>query len=170
MVGDAGKKWLVFYTQSRAEKKVFQYLERFGFTPYLPLQKVMRQWSDRKKKVEVPLFSSYIFVLDHEFNIPEILKIPGISWPIKHSGQPAFLRENEIDIIRRFLSTGLLIEKQTLENLSTGDIVEVIDGPLRGIKGLLFDDFNESKFIVVLENINQGIKVTIDKHLLRKCK
>ena len=58
------KKWLVFYTKSRQEKKVRDILLRRGFEVFLPLQKVMRQWSDRKKKVEVPLFNAYIFVTE----------------------------------------------------------------------------------------------------------
>jgi transcriptional antiterminator RfaH len=61
------KNWFVFYTKSRQEKKVNDLLLRHGFEPYLPLQKVLRQWSDRKKKVEVPLFNSYIFVRVEEF-------------------------------------------------------------------------------------------------------
>lgn len=68
------KKWLVFYTKSRAEKKTLEYLLKFGFNAWLPTHKVLRQWSDRKKKVEVPLFNSYIFVKDIEANISEILK------------------------------------------------------------------------------------------------
>jgi transcription antitermination factor NusG len=62
MVGKIAKKWLVFYTKSRNEKSAYKNLKKFGFEPYLPLQKVLRQWSDRKKKVELPLFNSYIFV------------------------------------------------------------------------------------------------------------
>jgi transcriptional antiterminator RfaH len=56
------KKWFVFYTKSRQEKKVNELLLKKKFEPFLPMQQVMRQWSDRKKKVTVPLFNSYIFV------------------------------------------------------------------------------------------------------------
>ena len=56
------KKWHVIYTAPRAEKKVNERLESQGVETYLPLQKTLRQWSDRKKKVSIPLFNSYVFV------------------------------------------------------------------------------------------------------------
>lgn len=70
------KQWFVFYTKSRQEKKVRDLLLKSGYEVFLPMHKVMRQWSDRKKKVEVPLFNSYIFVNDLEHNISNILKTP----------------------------------------------------------------------------------------------
>jgi len=162
------KEWFVFYTKSRWEKKIEGYLRDFGFEPYLPLQKVLRQWSDRKKKVEVPLFNSYIFVHAYEHKIPEVLKVPGISWNIRHNGKPAVLRQNELDTIRRFLDSGLLIETTSVADLDPGDHVKVIDGPLRGATGYFTGPYNEEKFYVVLETIDQVMRVSIDKTLLEK--
>lgn len=162
------KKWLVFYTKARWEKKVKSYLEKFGYETYLPLHKVLRQWSDRKKKVEVPLFNSYIFVKEHESKIPDILKIPGIAWNIRHNGKPAVLREDELKIIQRFIDTGLLIETQVVRDLKIGDRVEVVDGPLKGVTGLLSGEFNEQMFTFILTTIDQAIKINIGKNLLQK--
>lgn len=162
------KKWLVFYTKSRWEKKVEGYLENFGFEPFLPRHKVLRQWSDRKKKIEVPLFNSYIFVRDIEHNIPEILKVPGISWNIKHAGKPAVLHQDEKEMIERFITSGLFLETQGIDDIEPGDEVKVIDGPLRGAIGTMIGDYNEEKFYVTLESIDQVIKVSIDKSLLKK--
>lgn len=164
----AEKKWLVFYTKSRWEKKVKQYLEKFGFEPFLPIHKVLRQWSDRKKKVEVPLFNSYIFVHDYEHRIRDILQIPGISWNIRHNGRPAVLRQEEKDMIERFINSGLFMEAFSIDNVAPGDKVRVIDGPLRGAVGVLSGDYSDEKFIVVLDGIDQAIKVSIDKKLLKK--
>ena len=162
------KEWFVFYTKSRWEKKIEGYLRDFGFEPYLPLQKVLRQWSDRKKKVEVPLFNSYIFVHEYEHKIPEVLKVPGISWNIRHNGKPAVLRQNELDTIRRFLESGLLIETTSVADLDPGDRVKVIDGPLRGATGYFTGPYNEEKFYVVLETIDRVMRVSINKTLLEK--
>ena len=162
------RKWLVFYTKSRWEKKVENYLLKYGFEPFLPVQKVVRQWSDRKKKLEVPLFNSYIFVRDHESRIPEILLIPGISWNIRHNGRPAVLRDNELDLIRNFISTGLFLETTGTEDLELGDKVEVIDGPLRGAVGVLSGEYNQQKFTVIMDSIDQAIKIDIDKSVLKR--
>lgn len=162
------KKWLVFYTKSRAEKKTLEYLVRFGFEAWLPMHKVVRQWSDRKKKLEVPLFNSYIFVKDIEANIQEIVRVPGISWNIRHNGKPAILQEKEYRIIERFLESGLTIEIESAQNLEKGDKVEIMDGPLKGAVGFLSGSYNEQKFTVEVETIDQVMKVNIDKGLLRK--
>lgn len=162
------KKWLVFYTKSRAEKKTLEYLLKFGFEAWLPLYKVLRQWSDRKKKLEVPLFNSYIFVKDIEANIPEIVKVPGISWNIRHNGKPAVLQNNEYQMIQRFIASGLTIEIGSVEDLERGDKVEIMDGPLKGAVGFLSGAYNDQKFTVEVETIDQVLKVNIDKTLLKK--
>ena len=162
------KKWLVFYTKSRAEKKADEYLKKSGFESYLPMQQVVRQWSDRKKKVEVPLFNSYLFVYEHESKIPEILKTPSVAWNIRHNGKPAYLREEAMATIKRFIDTGLFLETFSTDKLTIGDEVEVMDGPLRGVQGILTGEYNEEKFSIIMETIDQVISVSIDKKLLKK--
>ena len=162
------KKWLVFYTKSRSEKAAHETLLKFGFESYLPLQKVIRQWSDRKKKVELPLFNSYLFVYDIEANIPEILKIPGLSWNIRHNGKPAFLREKELSSIKRFIESGLTLEIGSAQDLDKGDQVKIMDGPMRGAIGFLSGEYNDQKFTIELEAIDQVMKVSVDKRLLKK--
>ncbi len=115
-------------------------LQRKGFPVFLPMQKVLRQWSDRKKKVEVPLFNSYIFVSAPEHRINSILEVPGVAWIIRHNDKPAVLHGREYDIIVRFLETGLLIETFSADTFNKGEQVEVMDGPLKGLTGQVFDN------------------------------
>ncbi|MCF6297589.1 MAG: UpxY family transcription antiterminator [Flavobacteriaceae bacterium] len=161
------KKWLVFYTKSRAEKKTLDYLLKFGFDAWLPTHKVLRQWSDRKKKLEVPLFNSYIFVNDIEANIPEVLKVPGISWNIRHNGKPAVLQAKEQEAIKRFIETGLTLETQAIQKLEQGQQVQVIDGPLKGQMGEVEATYNEDKLYVTIESLGQQVMLSIDKGLLK---
>ena len=162
------KKWLVFYTKSRAEKKAHEFLMKSGFESFLPLQTVVKQWSDRKKKVEVPLFNSYIFVYEHEHRITEILKVPSVAWNIRHAGKPATLREEAVETIKRFIDTGYFMETFAIDELQKGDEVEVVDGPLRGVQGVLTGEYNEEKFSIIMETIDQVITLSIDKRLLKK--
>jgi transcription termination/antitermination protein NusG len=162
------KKWLVFYTKSRHEKKVHGFLLKRGYEVFLPLQKVMRQWSDRKKKVEVPLFNSYIFVFESEDKIPTVLQTPGISWNIRHNNKPAVLREDEMNLIQRFMATGLFVETQAEQEFEKGDAVEIIDGPLKGMRGFVTRTDAGERFSVLLESIHQNMIITLDPVVLKK--
>ena len=161
-------EWFVFYTKSRQEKKVNELLLKNGFESFLPTQKVMRQWSDRKKKVEVPLFNSYIFVKIEEYRIVDVLKIPGVSWNIKHNGKPAFLRQKEYELISRYIQTGLFIEASQNSNLEAGDKVKVIDGPMKGFMGTLTKRNTENLFSVFIDSLNYSLTIQIDSHVLEK--
>lgn len=162
--------WYVFYTKSRQEKKVHELLKKRGFKTFLPLHKVLRQWSDRKKRVEVPLFNAYIFVFDFEYRIPEILQVPGIAWNIKLAGKPAILRATELEVIQRFIETGLTIEASAAnpELISTGERAKIMDGPLKGIEGLVLGPADARSFNVLLEGIEQLIRVQLPAFLLKK--
>lgn len=164
------KQWFVFYTKSRHEKKVRDFLIKKGYEPFLPLQYVVRQWSDRKKKVEAPLFNSYIFVQSFEHQIQEIVTVPGISWNVRHNGKPAVLRNNELELIKRFIETGLFIETASIstEQLHAGDKVVVRDGPLAGMEGVLEGEAVNQRFTVRIESIQQVIKVQVPGYLVEK--
>ena len=160
-------KWFAFYTKSRQEKKVRDVLLRRDFEVFLPLQKVVRQWSDRKKKVEVPLFNSYIFVHIPEHQTPEILQVPGVAWSIRHNGSPAFLRDQEFELIKRFLATGLHVEVMSQARFEEGDGVMVADGPLKGAIGRVAEKYPD-RLMVWLETLGQAIRVEIEPGLLKR--
>ena len=163
------KKWFVFYTKSRQEKRVSELLMKRGFEPFLPMQSVMRQWSDRKKKVAVPLFSSYIFVLLEEHRISDVLQLPGVSWNIRHNDKPAVLHAKELETIQRFITTGMLIETSSdSQNYLLGDRVKILDGPLKGSSGYLTAFHNGHRFSIILSSIGQVITVEIDRSVVRK--
>lgn len=160
------RKWLVFYTKSRHEMKVSGYLQRKGYEVFLPVQKILRQWSDRKKRVTTPLFKSYIFVHDTESRIQDILQIPGIAWNVRYNNKPAVLRENEVETIKRFLATGLLVETSTDPKFQVGDDAEVVDGPLKGVRGKVIASAGEEKFSVTLEVLGNSMIVRLDARML----
>ena len=123
--------WNVLYTTPRAEKKVYNRLVEMDIETYLPLYKTIRQWSDRKKKVEVPLFNSYIFVRSSEKQRFEILSVYGVVRYLYYLGKPAIIRQKEIDGIRRFLNQteGYKI------SVEVGDKVEIASGVFEGVFG-----------------------------------
>lgn len=159
-------KWFAFYTKSRQEKKVRDVLMRRGFSVFLPLNKEVRQWSDRRKKIEVPLFNAYIFVSISEHKIAEILQTPGVARSIRYNGAPAFLRDQEYELIERFLTTGYHLEVVPQDFFETGDNVTVASGPLKGATGRVAAKY-PNKLLVWLETIGQAIRVEIEPGLLK---
>jgi transcription termination/antitermination protein NusG len=170
MPSSEASKWLVFYTKSRQEKKVRDLLIKLGFEVFLPLQKVMRQWSDRKKRVETPLFNSYIFVHDQEDRIPFIVQTPGIAWNIRHNGKPAVLREDELVLIKRFLESGFFVDQTVSVDFEKGERAELIDGPLKGLQGTFLRESEGGKFSFIIDSIGQSIVISVDPQIVKKLK
>jgi len=152
--------WYAVYTLPRAEKKAFAELVRKGMNAYLPLLRTLKQWSDRKKWVEEPLFRSYIFV-----NIPdnlyfEVLNTPGVVRYVIFEGKAVPIPQKQIDAIRFFLDTESPLPENMGEFLP-GQGVEVIKGPLKGLTGELINVAGKHKVRVEITAIGQSILVTI---------
>lgn len=159
----------MFYTRSRAEKKTLEQLTRHGQQTYLPLIEEVKQWSDRKKKVEVPLFRSYIFIHCAEHEIPELLQWqPNLVTYVRYNGKPAVIRQEELDSIERFISTGLSITVQNDSELEQGDRVKVMGGPLEGMEGEITEMANQHFFMVHIEAIQQAMMVKVPEQFLKK--
>ncbi|MDB5021842.1 MAG: antitermination protein NusG, partial [Pedobacter sp.] len=97
-------KWYAVYTKSRWEKKVVEQLNKVGIENYCPLNRVTRQWSDRKKIVEEPLFTSYVFVKITERQMNEIRTVCGVVNFVYWLGKPAVILNDEIDLIKDFIT------------------------------------------------------------------
>jgi transcription antitermination factor NusG len=128
------KQWYVVYTKPRWEKKVSKVLEQKNIEYYCPLNKVQRQWSDRKKIIEEPLFSSYVFVRLNESEHTTVRMAEGVINFVYWLQKPALVRVEEIDAIKRFMNeyTDVKLEKKPI-NLN--DKVRVMNGPLMQREG-----------------------------------
>jgi transcriptional antiterminator RfaH len=129
------KLWFVIYTRPRWEKKVDQLLKQQGIHSYCPIRTVENQWADRKKQVEFPLFSSYVFV---QINPKEEIKVRqtyGVINFIYFMGKPAIIRDNEIDKIREIMSNNPTAEIMSLKEISVGDRVTIKNGVLSNQEG-----------------------------------
>src|SRR5450432_1991970 len=142
------KKWYVVYTRPRWEKKVADLLGRKKIEFYCPLNKVQKQWSDRKKIVEEPLFCSYIFVnIDDAEQLP-VRTTEGIINFVYWLGKPAVIRNEEIKVIRDFVNSykTVRLEKTTV-NLN--DTVRIIAGPLITQKGQVVSVKNKTVKVIL---------------------
>ncbi|MCF8229267.1 MAG: UpxY family transcription antiterminator [Bacteroidales bacterium] len=162
------KHWYAVYTKSRAEKMVDKLLNEKGIDRYLPLQRVLRQWSDRKKWVEEPLIRSYIFVnIANDREYLNVLQTDGVVKFVTFAGKAAKIPEKQIDNIKLLLASEEDLEV-TPEKFEPGMDIEVHAGPLKGLEGSLIELKGKNRVKVELEAIGQSILVEIPAVYLRK--
>lgn len=152
-------EWYAVYTKSRWEKKVFAALESQGITAYCPLNREVRQWSDRKKTIEVPLFSSYVFVRISKAGQEAVRRTAGVVNFVYWLGRIAVIRDEEMEALQDFVSRH---EKLTVESLpyAKGDIVEIDNGVLKGQRGLV-RKVGKNRLELILEQLNIKLIVPI---------
>jgi len=152
---ESSKKWFAMYTKPRWEKKVSSILERKGIECWCPLKKTQKQWSDRKKIVEEPLFTSYVFVRINNSERAAVLMTDGILNFVYHVGKPAIIRDNEIEIIKKFLSEKeASITVQSLQSLDENTRIKVNHGVFMDTTGTVIKG-GKKKVFVKLESFDQ---------------
>lgn len=138
------KHWFVLYTKSNCEKKVAELLTKRGIENYCPLNRVYRQWSDRKKQISIPLFTSYVFVRVYETDLALIrTQTSSIVNAVYWLGKPAVIRDNEIQEIKNFLTkhTEIKLEKRSVNH---NDEVVIKRGPFYNQHGIVQSVKNHS--------------------------
>ncbi len=149
------------YTKPRWEKKVAGLLDSKGYEHYCPLNKVMRQWSDRKKVVMEPLFKGYVFVQVGEDKKWELTNINGIVNYVYWLGKPARIRESEIETIRKFLHE--FSDVEVIEaGLGVNSEVRVRQGVLMNYRGILLE-LQGSKAKVRIESMGLELSAYFEK-------
>jgi transcriptional antiterminator RfaH len=158
-------KWYAVYTRPRFEKQALKSLVDQGIEAYLPLIKTMRQWSDRKKIVEVPLFSSYVFVhIDRSF-YDQVLQTHGVVKYITFEGKAASIPSNQIDKLKIIVDSNEKVES-TWETRHKGDQVIVSAGSLKGLQGELITKGDRKKVLVRIHGLDQNLIVEVHSSLI----
>lgn len=153
-------RWYAAYTKPRNEKKVYDRLLTAGIETYLPLQSRLKQWSDRKKMVEEPLFRSYIFVRITQKDYYNVLNTPGVVRYITFEGKAVPIPDKQIDQIKQLLEQN--VELEAIDGrLEPGMMIEVKFGTLMGLTGELIEHQGKKKVIVRLDHISHSLLVTL---------
>jgi transcription antitermination factor NusG len=166
---DLAQKWYAVYTRARFEKQVWERLIEQGIEAYLPLIKTMRQWSDRKKMVEIPLFSSYVFVKIDRRNYDRVLQTFGVVKYITFEGKAATIPDEQINNLKIITNSKEKIETNW-ERRKKGDKVIVSAGSLKGLKGELISDGERQKVLVRIDSIDQNLTVEVHSSLIEAIK
>ena len=150
--------WFVIYTKSRNEKKVAELLQKNGVEVFCPLVKLKKNWSDRKKIVETPLFKSYVFVNLSEKDRNVVFNVPGVIRYLFWLKKPAIARDSEIENLKNILHETM--DSFTIENYQIGDTIKISEGVFKGLDGVI-EKQSKNKLHVILENV--GIKITLQR-------
>jgi len=153
------KVWRAIYTKPRSEKKIAERLSVLGLDVYCPVRTTMRQWSDRKKKVSVPIFPSYVFLKILETETEMVLQDPGVLNFVYWLGKLAQIRNEEIENIQKFLHDYSDAAIQVI-NFERGEEAEIKAGPLRGQSGKI-EEIRNSKASLIIESLGMIMKVEI---------
>ncbi|HMM11483.1 MAG TPA: UpxY family transcription antiterminator [Bacteroidales bacterium] len=156
------KKWYAIYTRSRGEKKLAIELEYAGIEHFLPLVKRLKQWSDRKKLVDEPLFRCYVFVRITESDFFKVTNLPYAMRFVKFEGKPVEIPSNQIMAIRHYLKDPEPDETHTYD-LHEGQLVRVKSGTMEGIIGRLVQVRNQFRLVVLIDALGKTIRLNIPR-------
>ena len=159
--------WFAVYTNPRAEKKAFAEIVSKGIQAYLPLQRTLKQWSDRKKWVEEPLFRSYLFVYVSRKEYFEVLSASGVARYVTFEGKAVPVPQRQIDAIRYFLSEETPEPPSPGTEFIPGQPVEIARGPLHGLTGELISIQGRQKVRIQIEALGQFIYLTVSSSDLK---
>ena len=159
------KQWIVVRSKPRSEKVAHNELVKKNIEAYLPLLKERRKWSDRKKWVEFPLFSSYLFArIDIKDSI-FVLQTQGVNTIVKFGKQIAIVQNSVIEAIRLAMEGGY--ELEPVEYFVEGNRVEVVAGPMKGVKGIVAKLKGQNRLIIKIDAIQQALSIQIESKFIR---
>ena len=153
------RRWYVAYTFPKSEQKVQKTLERMGVESYLPLQYVVRRWSDRNRALRVPLFPNYLFInaslkeRSMTFSVREIVKY------VSFGGKPATVTDSVIDSLRIILRTPCSSYVEGCINM--GSPVKIACGPFAGIEGVVLRRHGKYRLVVEINALKRSVAVDL---------
>ena len=158
------KSWYAVYTRPRWEKKVASLLQERGIENYCPINKVTRQWSDRRKVVLEPVFKGYVFVRLEDDKKWAVKEVNGILNFVYWLGKPAQIRDEEIDIIRRFLNEFSDVQVSQ-KGFTVSSEVRIKQGVLMNYKGIVIEVLG-NRAVVKIDTLDLQLSAHFDKNNL----
>ncbi|WP_423147192.1 UpxY family transcription antiterminator [Rubrolithibacter danxiaensis] len=149
--------WYTAYTYPNLEKKVYGQLLKQQVKAYLPMQRVIREWSDRRKELEIPLFPNYVFINISEKDRCSLFHITGLLRFVSFNGRPALISDEEISNIQKAENANPEIEPHLIQ----GEDVLIVKGPFTGLKGKFYTKRGKSRFGIRLNALHQSLSLEI---------
>ncbi|WP_374449244.1 UpxY family transcription antiterminator [Cloacibacterium normanense] len=150
--------WYALYTKPRNEKKVEEQLHKMGLEVFCPKVSVVKQWSDRKKKVSQPLIPSYVFIKIKEQERDLVFSVSGVVRYLFFLGKPAIIKESEINAMKETLNHDF--KEVGVMDLEKGQKFTIEEGTFKGQEATFLEQ-KGNKIILRLESL--GIKLILEK-------
>jgi len=163
--GADGRQWFALTVKYQHERRVESVLSANGVDTFLPLYRARRQWSDRSKDLEAPLFPGYVFGRFHLDDRTRIVTTPGVARIVGFAGLPAAVTEQEIEGVRAALASKLPVGPWPYL-LKAGDRVNIVRGPLRGLEGTLLREGSCLRLVLGVELLQRSLAVEIDPDMI----
>ncbi len=156
--------WYALHVRCNQERAVARGLSCRGISHFLPSYDSVRQWKDRRVKLQMPLFPGYLFVRIPICDRMLVVTVPNVVALVGHGNSPTPVPEEQIDWIRCGIENGHALPH---EWLTVGQQVLIVQGPMAGLEGVLVSQRNSSRVVVALESITQAFAVEVDALQLR---
>lgn len=153
--------WFAILAKSMREKSASLLLENAGYECYVPTSKYTRQWSDRTKDVEVPLFPGYFFCRMNPSNRLPVLMTPGVIQIVGVGKTPIPVEEEEIAAIQRVGKSGL--STMPWPYIEIGHMARIEEGPLRGLTGIVVKIKSGMKLVLSVSLLQRSVAVEIER-------
>lgn len=154
--------WYAIHTFPRHEKRVASQLTFKGVDNYLPIVPSLHQWSDRRKKVDLPLFPCYSFVhiLPSAEDRVQVLRVPGVIGFLGAGGQGLPIPDKQIEDIRTLLINKIALDPYPF--LKIGQRVRIRGGSLDGIEGILARRNGTSRLVISVDSLERSLSLSVE--------
>jgi len=158
--------WYAIHVRSKFERIASTVLQDKGFQEFLPLYRAKRQWSDRVKQLDLPLFPGYLFCrIDIAERLLPIVMTPGVLAIVGAGRCPTAVSDQEIEAIQAVVRSGL--PAMPWPGMIAGSLVLVERGPLAGVEGVVLDVNRKSRLIVSVPLLQRAVAVEIEREWVR---
>lgn len=157
MTSGEEKHWYAVRVRSNHEHVVASMLDAVGVEAFLPCFSSKRRWSDRVKQIEEPLFQGYVFGHFHGWNPLPVLQVPGVVQVVSFGKLPASIPDEEIAALKKVVEAGISPKPSTVPK--TGEPVVILQGPLKGVEGVLLKAEEKARFVVSVTILQRAVSV-----------
>jgi transcription antitermination factor NusG len=154
------RHWVAAYTRSRHELVVASQFQQKGLEALLPIYRRLSRWSDRVRRIDVPLFPGYVFVRVGEGEHHSVLQTAGVVSIVCRSGKPVPLSDADVEKLRVCTANPAAVEPHPY--LRLGQRVRVKHGPFRGWEGVLVEKKNSTRLVLTVEQIMRSISIDLN--------
>lgn len=168
-LSDTEAKWFAVYTKYKREKVIKRDLEVQDIQAYLPIQKLTRVYASKRKVVEMPLISCYIFVKITKAEYLRVLQTESVVNFVRIAKNLISIPEREIEILKQVVGEGVPVTAEP-KGFHKGDKVEIMNGNLTGLQGTLVETHSGKEVIIDLDSMGYSLRMTLEAKYLKKIK